>query len=158
VVSEITTVSISKGTKERLDVLKSILGNPTYDELLKKLTNPEVRVVVSKLTLKVDPELKYEWWENYVKAPFTGVVRDAFVYFPPGCEDLVSVWLGVRQGEYYTQEIKSGDGKFVPLTNLNVPVLAGNLIWAEIENRDLVNPHTPTIEVTIVEKPVVVLS
>jgi hypothetical protein len=102
---------------------------------------------VISLTRRLDPSTRYLPEDTRKPSPFNGTVRSIEVYFPPGCEDLITLWFGIGN-ETITEEIVSGDGKRLSIP-VNRPIKKGEWIWMIAENRDVVYQHQPTVEVIL---------
>jgi hypothetical protein len=134
------TIKVRSDTKELLDSLRSSYGS--YDNAIKAAIT-SVPYVLS-LTKTVPAATWIEKKDNYKEAPFTANVLSCNIFFPPGCEDLVKVRVGIGDNTI-TDWIMSGDGKNLSIP-INKTVKRGDLIWAEIQNLDTTYAHTPTIE------------
>jgi len=138
------TIKIKRDTKEILDSLRNTYGS--YDNAIKAAFSSFLPYVIS-LTKTCPPSTWIQPEDNYKEAPFLANVVSCNIYFPPGCEDLVSVRIGIVDKEI-TDWIVSGDGKNVSIP-INKTVKRNERIWAEIMNKDSTYPHTPTIEVIL---------
>jgi hypothetical protein len=139
------TIKLKSDTKQLLDNLRSNYG--TYDNAIKRLINPVAPYVLS-LTKTVPPATWIEKSDNYKEAPFAANVLSCNIYTPPGCEDLVYIRIGIGD-KVLSDWVISGDGKSLPIP-INKIVRKGELIWAEIQNKDSVYSHCPTIEFILV--------
>lgn len=85
--------------------------------------------------------------DNYIVLDYDCIVRRVLIYFPPGCEDLVTVTVGAGDTTFLSG-IVSGDGKSIVAEPM-AEVKAKTPIWAEIKNEDTTYSHTPTIEIEV---------
>jgi hypothetical protein len=131
---------VRSDTKELLDSLRNRYGS--YDNAIKAAIT-SVPYVLS-LTKTVPASTWIEKSDNYKEVPFASNVLNCNIFFPPGCQDLVQVRIGIGN-DTLTDWILSGDGKNLSIP-INKPVARGTIIWAEIQNLDTTYDHTPTIE------------
>jgi len=134
------TIKVRSDTKELLESLRNSYGS--YDNAIKAAIT-SVPYVLS-LTKTVPASTWLEKSDNYKLAPFAANVLSCNIFFPPGCQDLVQVRIGIGDSAL-TDWILSGDGKNLSIP-INKPVARGTIIWAEIQNLDTTYEHTPTIE------------
>jgi len=100
---------------------------------------------VRSLTVTIPPATRITREENRLVLDEDVRITRVYIYFPPGCEDLVTVVMGAGS-HVFAPEIISGDGKSVSFEpNRYVP--AKTPIWAELTNYDSTYEHTPTIEI-----------
>jgi hypothetical protein len=86
-----------------------------------------------------------------MRCPLNGVITQVNPHFPSGCNALVGIKFGTdRHGQCFP------DTGFLALDNAS-PVFAVNItveyderLWMEVQNGDAVNPHTPSLTLTIV--------
>ena len=85
--------------------------------------------------------------------PLTGTITEVTMHFPEGCYGLVELAFGhsdipvfpSKKGEYIALNDATPSWR-----NLGERVSKGEKLWAELRNGDSVNPHKPSILVTIV--------
>ncbi len=133
-------IRVDEETKALLDELKPAYG--TYGNVIKNLSS-QLPYVLS-LTVSVPPQTWVERKDNSKPVPFTARVLSCNIFFPPGCEDLVQVRIGIGDSAL-SDWIRSGDNKQLTIP-INKEVIRNTEIWAEIQNLDTANAHTPTIE------------
>jgi len=142
-------IRVSDSVYEWLNAVKNAKGLSSINDAIATLKNPNPgfpREVYS-LTVTVPASTMITREENYIKFGEDVVITKVYVFFPDGCEDLLTVVLGAGSKEY-APKIISGDNKSLWIEpKLFVP--AGTPIWAEIRNEDTTYPHTPTIEVEV---------
>jgi len=82
--------------------------------------------------------------DNYKEVDFSGELKQIIIVIPPGCEDLVTVRVGVNSFDRLAFANKEGN------YNMNITYLVkpGDIIWAEIRNADSTYSHG--IGITIV--------
>jgi len=128
---------MEKSTVEN-GVRKLMFNNPN-----EKIFPREVR----SLTCTVPAASRVTREENELVLDEDVRITRVYIFFPPGCEDLVEITMGAGS-HVFAPRIISGDGKSVSIEpNRFVP--AKTPIWAEITNYDSTYEHTPTIEVEI---------
>jgi hypothetical protein len=131
---------VRSDTKELLDSLRNRYGS--YDNAIKAVI--KAMPYVLSLTKTVPASTWIEKSDNYKEAPFAANVLSCNIFFPNGCEDLVLLRVGIGD-KTLTDWIVSGDSKSLSVP-INKTVRKGELIWAEIQNKDTTYAHTPTIE------------
>jgi hypothetical protein len=134
------TIKVRGDTKELLESLRNSYGS--YDNAIK--ASITAMPYVLSLTKTAPAATWLEKKDNYKEAPFTANVLSCNIFFPPGCENLVKIRIGIGDNTI-TDWIMSGDGKNLSVP-INKPVRKGEIIWAEIQNQDTTYDHTPTIE------------
>jgi len=146
-----TTIWVKQDTKDMLEKIKNKAKLDSLDSVIRHLIpnpNPgEKETFTISLTVTVPPATFITLRDNFKPAPFDGILRNATIFFPPGSEDLIFVKVGAGD-EALTDFIQSGDGKLLNIP-LNKFVKKDTNIWAEIQNKDISFPHTPTIEIVI---------
>jgi len=144
-VGEKTTIWIDRQVAEELRKF-----GRTYEDGIRYLLihrNPGGPREVKPLTVTVPPETFITRNENYITLGVDVVVRRVYIFFPDGCEDLVTCTVGAGNKEFITNVISGDNKRLSPEVNQFVP--AKTPIWAEVRNEDTTYPHTPTIEVEI---------
>jgi len=143
-----TTIWVSDETKKLLSKFKT----SNYDSVIRKLinmNNPDKVYPreIKNLTVTVPSSTRITREENQIVLDEDVRITKVYIFFPPGCQDLVEIVMGAGSHEF-APKIISGDGKSVSIEpNRFVP--AKTPIWAEVTNYDARNPHTPTIEIEI---------
>lgn len=87
---------------------------------------------------------------------FDGFLRDVFLHFPPGPSNLVEVRLLKRKRRSEVQIVPKEfdtfialDNTILPLTQLGIPVDAGDELICEWNNYDSTYPHTVPVICTV---------
>lgn len=87
------------------------------------------------------------------KSPFNGYISQVLRHYPDGCDALVDVAVGFGSAQFLP---RSGyvalDDVTTTTAGLNIPIVKDDLVWVDIINKDLLNPHTITVTVTLVEE------
>lgn len=112
---------------------------------------PEKYIVgteVIDLSYTVPPATLIEKTDNYQKVNFVGEIKQVIIVIPPGCEDLVTVRVGVNSFDNLAFANKEGNYSF----NVSYMVKPGDIIWAEIENADSVYKHGIGITIVVEKK------
>jgi len=112
-----------------------------------KVPKKEVNIVFTfSLTVTVPPSSMILRSENYKEFDRRIKIRKISIHFPPGCQDLVKVLVGVGNS-YITQNwIESSDDKKLEITPDNQIVEPGTRVWAEVMNEDIQYPHKVDID------------
>jgi len=142
---EITTIAVSRETKQMLEEMKT----GSFDETIKRLIKNQNQFPreIRSLTKTVPPSSRITREENRLVFDEDVRIITVYIFFPPGCEDLVEIVMGAGS-HVFAPNVISGDGKVVSFSP-NLFVGAKTPIWAEITNYDQTYPHTPTIEVEV---------
>ena len=115
-------------------------------ELNEKQVYESSIVFTFSLTVTVPPSSMILRSENYREFDRRIKIRKISIYFPPGCQDLVKVLIGVGNS-YITQNwIVSSDDKRLEITPYNTIVEQGTIVWAEVINEDVEYPHKVDID------------
>lgn len=148
--SEKTTIWVGKDIAEEIKKY-----GDTADGAIRRLLNMVETAVGKKhvqskqidLSLNVSASTGYTRMENYKEAPFDGTITQIVLHFPPGCNGLVQVRVGVDQTEL-TDWIALDD----TTQNLRASfhVKQGDRIWAEIFNYDSEYSHKIGVVVTLI--------
>lgn len=155
--AEVTTIQVTKETAEYLKVLKEIYRYKTYEDLIRMIVRPLYGYPID-LSRTVPPGYKITRGENQFTILEDGMISRIFITIPPGSRNYVRIWVGIDKETIlprgWTAENPIGltgeiVGKFF---NVFWPVRRGQVVWAEIENRDGANEHTPTILVEFQNK------
>lgn len=102
---------------------------------------------VVDLSYTVPPATLIERTDNFKELNFSGEIKQIIIVIPPGCEDLVTVRVGVNSFDKLAFANKEGNYNF----NVSYMVKEGDRIWAEIENADSAYKHAIAVSV-VVEK------
>ena len=135
------------------DVVKELLkyGKDIREAIL-SLVRPRPSIHVD-LGQEVPPETMITRRENYVEAPWEGILRMVVMHFPPGCNGLVKIKVGVGNREV-TDWIALDDTTQV--FEMHEDVMEGERVWAEIRNEDTTYPHRPAVIISLIKKPEVI--
>jgi hypothetical protein len=84
--------------------------------------------------------------------PFNGYISKILRHWPAGCNGLVDLAVGAGNKHILPESgFVSLDNATPVFDNLHVPVGQGQLLWVLMANGDALNPHTPSVTITIEE-------
>jgi len=102
-------------------------------------------VYTFSLTVIVPPSSMILRTENYREFSERIRIRKISIHFPPGCQDLVKLLIGVGN-DYITKNwIESADDKRLEIDE-DITVEPRTRIWAEVMNEDIQYPHKVGID------------
>lgn len=82
-------------------------------------------------------------------SPLTGQLTEIKLYFPDGCNEFVLVRAGMRQEQLVPVVGFIAMNDKAPTFPVRREIVYGERLWAEVQNGDALNPHTPTIVFTV---------
>jgi hypothetical protein len=85
--------------------------------------------------------------------PFPGYITKTLRHWPGGCNGLVDIAVGAGKKHIFPESGFVALDDATPLfENLKIEVDQGQLLWVIMANGDGLNPHTPSVTITIEEK------
>lgn len=83
-------------------------------------------------------------------APFTGRITSAMFHFPNGCNALVDVAFGHGSKQILPNTGSLALNNATPVFPISVAVKESDVLWVTMKNGDAINPHTPSVTITMV--------
>jgi len=136
-------------------ILEEIFKAPKKEKAEEKEVKQEVReikpaargVFTFSLTAVVPPSSMLLRTENYREFSERIKIRKISIYFPPGCQNLVKLLIGIGN-RYITEDwVESADDKRLEIVPREEIVEPRTRVWAEIINGDLQNQHKVSIDI-----------
>lgn len=78
-----------------------------------------------------------------------GIITQILFHFPPGCNGLVEVKLMKNGYLFYPLQGVLALDNATPVYYVNADYYANEPLTVEVKNKDSVNPHSPSVAVTI---------
>jgi hypothetical protein len=85
-----------------------------------------------------------------MRCPLNGRIVELNPHFPPGCNALVGMRFGTdKHGQCFPDTGFLALDDASPVFSVSISVEYDERLWLEIWNQDAINPHTPSLSLTI---------